>query len=81
MRSYDYRCGEGGMEIKIEEMTDVLCQTGMCNKNVPLSRYRHREMPEGIVICKSKSNVVKTHVIILNCVAYRCPEKTDVKLK
>ena len=30
-RSYDYRCGEGGMEIKIGEMT------GMCNQVVPLS--------------------------------------------
>lgn len=36
--SYDYRSGEGGMEIKTKEMTAVLLrQTGMCNKNIPLS--------------------------------------------
>lgn len=58
-RSYDYRCGEGGMEIKTVKMTDVLRQTGMCNK----------DEPESFVLCKSEdigntfndSNVIQSH--------------------
>ncbi len=51
-RSYDYRCGEGGMEIKTVRMTDGLRQTGMCNK----------DMPESFVF--SESEVVGTHVAL-----------------
>lgn len=66
-RSFDYRCGEGGLEIKIEEMTDVLQQTGMCNKKMSLCPIKRlQNMPEGF-LCKNKSKVVETRVIAERC--------------
>lgn len=60
--NHDYRCGVGGMEIKIEQKTAVNreCATKMSL----LSHCRHRNMPEGFVfLCTNKSEAAQTHVV------------------
>lgn len=72
--SYDYRCGEGGMEMKMEEMTDVLRENRNVQQKFSLCLFIDRKMPEGIVWDKSSSKAVETHVVILH-------DRTEVDTK
>ena len=67
--TYDYRCGEGGMEIKIEERTAVLQQRGMCHKIMSLCPVTHAEIWQSVLIYSSnnKSEAVGTHVTDWSC--------------